>query len=235
MGARDSSAIYNDLMRFKPDGLTPNAWAMKAGVNRTVWADMRRHGNPSRRTLEKLLKAADSSLAEFEALRITASEPADAVSRPGLADHRRAAWGAAPLVPLSVLATAMAGEWGDAGSRIELMELRAGELVDREARPVSLARDRSAYAIKLAGESMFPRFRSGRCLAVSAEAPIAAGDDVMVKLNSEAGVGTVHVLIEELVRRSSTGVQLRQFNPDLTFHVAADEIASIEKVIGELI
>ena len=51
-----------------PEGLSPNAWAVKAGVSRTVWADMRRHGNPSRRTLELLLAAADSSLAEFEAL-----------------------------------------------------------------------------------------------------------------------------------------------------------------------
>jgi hypothetical protein len=235
MRARDSSAIYDDLMRFKPDELTPNAWAMKAGVNRTVWADMRRHGNPSRRTLEKLLKAADSSLAEFEALRITASESPDAVSRPGLADHRRAAWGGAPLVPLSVFATAMAGEWGNAGDRIELTELRTGELIDRVARPASLADDGSAYAITMAGESMFPRFRSGRRLAVSAKAPIAAGDDVMVKLNTEAGAATVHVLIKDLVRRSSTCVQLRQFNPDLTFQVPTAEIASIERVLGELI
>ena len=70
MASGENSPIYDDLMRFKPDGLTPNAWAVKAGVSRTVWADMRRHGNPSRRTLEKLLTAAGSSLAEFEALRI---------------------------------------------------------------------------------------------------------------------------------------------------------------------
>ena len=62
--------VYRDLMRLKPEGLSPNAWAVKAGVSRTVWSDMRRHGNPSRRTLEKLLAAAGSSLAEFEALRI---------------------------------------------------------------------------------------------------------------------------------------------------------------------
>ena len=58
--------LYRDLMRLRPEDLTPNAWAVKAGVSRTVWSDMRRHGNPSRRTLEKLLAAAGSSLAEFE-------------------------------------------------------------------------------------------------------------------------------------------------------------------------
>jgi hypothetical protein len=32
--------------------LTLNAWAVNAGVSRTVWANIRRHGNPSRRTLK---------------------------------------------------------------------------------------------------------------------------------------------------------------------------------------
>ena len=61
--------LFEELMRFKPDGWSANAWAVRAGVTRTVWTDMRRHGYPSRRTLERLLAAAGSSLAEFEALR----------------------------------------------------------------------------------------------------------------------------------------------------------------------
>jgi phage repressor protein C with HTH and peptisase S24 domain len=37
------------------------------------------------------------------------------------------------------------------------------------------------------------------------------------------------------VRRSGSGLELRQFNPDLTFHVDSAEVAAIEKVIGELL
>ena len=81
MTVDEDSPIYRDLMRFKPDELTPNAWAVKAGVSRTVWTDMRRHGNPSRRTLEKLLAAASSSLAEFEALRLGPQASASKRSR----------------------------------------------------------------------------------------------------------------------------------------------------------
>ena len=116
MTAGGDSAVYDDLMRFKPDGLTPNAWAMKAGVSRTVWADMRRHGNPSRRTLDKLLTAANSSLAEFEALRIggVARDGAEAMR---LADRGASPWGAAQLPPLPLIATAMAGDWGDPAAR----------------------------------------------------------------------------------------------------------------------
>src|SRR5690348_9570135 len=111
--------IYLDLMRFRPEGMTPNAWATKAGVSRTVWADMRRHGNPSRRTLEQLLTAAGSSLAEFEALRIAASEIAEASRGSGVGDLRRG-WGAPQASPLPLLATAIGGEWGDG---IEMMDL----------------------------------------------------------------------------------------------------------------
>ena len=65
----NGTRLFEELMRFRPDGMTANSWVVKAGVSRNFWNDLKRHGNPSRRTLEKLLAAADSSLAEFEALR----------------------------------------------------------------------------------------------------------------------------------------------------------------------
>ena len=75
MAVDEGRLLLEELMRFKPAGLTANAWAVKAGISRNFWNDLRRHGNPSRRTLEKLLSAADSSLAEFEALRVGAASP----------------------------------------------------------------------------------------------------------------------------------------------------------------
>ena len=237
MAAGEDSPIYDDLMRFRPEGLTPSAWAVLAGVSRTVWADMRRHGNPSRRTLEKLLVAAGSSLAEFEALRIGASTSRQALASAAVADPGAAPWAEPQLPPLPVLATGPAGEWRDTS---DLIEIRTGEIVDRVARPATLATDERAYAVAVVGDSMWPRFRPGRRLAISPNAAISAGDDVLVKIRFAAGEDaakglTVRALIKELVRSSGTGVELRQFNPDVTFTVASDEIAAIEKVIGELI
>ena len=234
-----SSQIYDDLMRFKPEGMTPNAWAMKAGVSRTVWADMRRHGNPSRRTLQKLLGAADSSLAEFEALRISGGGAAESGGVMAVAEPGGSPWRSPQFPPLPLAATEIAGLWGDPNSRIELMKLRTGELVDRVARPASLANDGSAYAVTVLGDSMWPRFRPGRRLAVSAYAPVAVGDDVLVKLKpgnwNDAAAAAVSVLLKELVRRTANAVVLRQFNPDVTFEVPTADIAAIEKVVGELI
>jgi phage repressor protein C with HTH and peptisase S24 domain len=231
MAAAEESAIYRELMRFKPDGLSPNAWAVRAGVSRTVWSDMRRHGNPSRRTLEKLLAAAGSTLAEFEALRIGDSGAPPVAAAEGVSEGHRRGWIAGALPPLPVLDTRLKGEWGDPGSGIEIIEVRRSERIDTAPRPPSLAADRDAFAITVVGDSMWPRFRPGRRVAVSPRSPVAIGDDVLVSLSGKPGLS----LLKELVRRTGSYVELRQFNPDCTFRVEATEVEAIEKVVGELI
>lgn len=222
----DGARLFEELMRFLPEGMTANAWAVKAGVSRTIWADLRRHGNPSRRTLEKLLAAAGSSLAEFEALRVGSPAPLPAGGGQ-LGDPGRG-WRAAPIAPIPLLATSLAGEWRQAGRGIELHSIDRSRVIGKLDRPAALASDRNAYAVTMVGESMWPRFRAGRRLLVSSDADVAVGDDVLVEL-----VGG-NVLIKELVARSAAGIELRQFNPDVTFAVGTAEIAAIHKVVGEV-
>ncbi|MGH6706815.1 MAG: S24 family peptidase [Sphingomicrobium sp.] len=230
----DESPLVRDLMRLKPDDLTPNGWAVKAGVSRTVWSDMRRHGNPSRRTLEKLLAAAGSSLAEFEALRIgRAPRPFAPMSGAGAEDARSAGWRPAPLPPVPLLVTAMGGEWLDDGRQIEWMEFDPERIAGRVERPSSLTEDSQAYAVTLVGESMWPRFRPGRELLVSPAAQVEIGDDVLITLVSPSPQGRAMVMIKELVRRTPDFTELRQFNPDVAFKVEASAIAAIHKVVGE--
>lgn len=233
MSSAGGSSIYRDLMRFRPADLSANAWAVRAGVSRTVWADMRRHGNPSRRTLEKLLAAVNSTLAEFEALRLGPDRAAIDVSSTSIGDKSAWDWGPARLPSLPLLGTKLAGEWGGPGSGIELLEVQSQELVAQLPRPPSLANDRTAYALTIVGDSMWPRFRPGRRIAVSARCPVAPGDDVVVRLRSSSA--SVPVLIKELAKRSDDAMELRQFNPDLRFRIHPDEIEAVHKVLGELI
>ena len=231
------SQIHRDLMRFKPDDLSPNAWAIRAGVSRTVWADMRRHGNPSRRTLEKLLAAAGSSLAEFEALRLGPDAHRMTPSSGQLGDSL-GGWTSAPLAPLPLIASALAGEWGEPGSQIELTEIRPAELLDRLQRPASLTIDPDAYALTIVGDSMQPRFRPGSRVAVSPRSPVAIGDEVLVGLRhgpAAEPAGREFALIKQLVRRSASSIELRQFNPELIFQVDTADVDAIFKVPGELI
>jgi hypothetical protein len=236
MNARQDTPIYRDLMRFKPEQLTPNGWAVKAGVSRTVWADMRRHGNPSRRTLEKLLAAAGSSLAEFEALRLGPEPARQAGTAPLVGDSRGWGWTPAPLPPLPLVATALAGEWGEPASGIELLQVHIQEAIDRLPRPPSLGADPKAFAVTVVGDSMWPRFRPGRRVAVSPKAPIAVGDDVLVLLRRSNGPAIVGQpgLIKELVGRTRGFIELRQFKPDRTIRVDEGEVEAIHKIVGEI-
>lgn len=225
----DDPPLFRDLMRLKPDALTPNGWAVKAGVSRTVWSDMRRHDNPSRRTLEKLLAAAGSSLAEFEALRIgDTPTPFERIAG-GIGDAHGPTWRAAPLPPLPLFELSPGYSYpGD--RRVEASLLDLGRVVGQVERPLSLAGDRQAYAVAPTGCGMWPRYRQGRTLLLVPLAQVATGDDVMLKL-----AGQALVLINELVGQSPASVELRQFNPDVTFAVPSREIETIHKVLGEAI
>jgi hypothetical protein len=236
--ALGESRIYRDLMRFKPAELSPNAWAVRAGVSRTVWTDMRRHGNPSRRTLEKLLLAAGSSLAEFEALRIgpEARRPVTTGPAAHLGDSSRT-WTPPPLPPLPLIASSLAGEWGEPGSKVELTDIRPRDLLDRLPRPVSLAGDPDAFALSVVGTSMWPRFRPGARIAVSPRSPAMVGDEVVARLRTSAAqqAGVEQVLIMHLARRGPTILELRQFNPDRVIQIETQEVEVILKIAGELI
>ena len=224
---KDGAELLEELMRFRPDGMTANAWAVRAGVSRTIWADLKRHGNPSRRTLSKLLEAAGSSLAEFEALRIGRLPPAERATAQ-LAESSRG-WGQASLSPLPVVWTAAVVQWDDGAQAIDLMEIERSRIVDRVSRPASLASDRDAYAITVVGESMWPRFRIGRLLAISPSSPVEVGNDVLLILAADRGA-----LIGELHSRNARSLTLRQFNPQGRFDIQLTEIDSTHKVLGEL-
>jgi SOS-response transcriptional repressor LexA len=224
---KDGAELLEELMRFRPDGMTANAWAVRAGVSRTIWADLRRHGNPSRRTLSKLLEAAGSSLAEFEALRIGRLPPAE--RSPALLAEPGRGWGQASLSPLPVVWTAAGGQWDDDERDIDLMEIQRNRIVDRVPRPASLASDRDAYAITVVGESMWPRFRTGRLLAISPSSPVEVGNDVLLILAADRGA-----LIGELHSRNSGTMTLRQFNPQGRFDIQLAAIDSTHRVLGEL-
>ncbi len=235
MPADPETPLIRDLMRFKPEDLTPNGWAVRAGVSRTVWADMRRHDNPSRKTLDKLLAAAGSSLAEFEALRIG---QAPIVSRdsagPAVGDVRAGSWRSVPLPPIPVIHSSMAGEWQD-GSGIEMISIDRSRRVGQVERPMG-AVGADAYAVTIVGDSMWPRFRPGRRILVVPNAPIAIGDDVIVTLHrgaSDRGAGEL-ALIKQIARRTASFVELRQYNPDVTFRVEMVAVGDIQKIAGEL-
>lgn len=142
-----------------------------------------------------------------------------------------AAWaGPASHRPVPLIGSAFGGEWE---ARIELTELRFSEVLDYLARPSFLQMDPDSYALEIVGESLAPRFEPGERAFVSPLSPVRIGDDVVVQLN---GVDQppreeiTRALIMRLTKRTTTHVELRQFNPDLTFRVPVDRVSAIHRV-----
>lgn len=154
-------------------------------------------------------------------------------------DALREKYGDRGLPPIEVVGSAVAMVAFDPDRDIELIEVDLGEVFDHVPRPQSLEHDHRAYAVTIVGDSMVPRFRPGRRVIVSPRAPVSIGDDVIVQLRGAEGDGEYRdrvalVLVKELVKNGPQYIELRQYNPDVTFQVPRERVASIHKVMGEV-
>lgn len=141
-----------------------------------------------------------------------------------------------PSIPL--LGSAIGMRSFDPERDIELTELDPTEVFDHLRRPLSLAGDDKAYALTVIGDSMSPKYDPGARVIVSPQATVSINDYVVVQLKGadtedqfEERVTTV--LIKRLVRSSASFIELKQFNPEVTFRVERARIAAVHKVIGE--
>jgi hypothetical protein len=148
-------------------------------------------------------------------------------------------FGDSPLPAVPLVGSAIGMKSFDPERDIELTELDMSDVLDRVARPASLASDGAAYALTVIGDSMSPKYDPGTRIIVSPRAPVNINDYVVVQLKGEDPEDQFEerittVLIKRLVRRSAGFVELCQFNPDVTFRVEIGRVAAIHKVIGEV-
>lgn len=229
----DENPLWLALSAVKPDDLSFNAWALKAGVSRTIFNDVRKRGNVRHDTLSKLLAAIDVSLAQFEA-GTTPVRTEVAGTGMSVSDIQRAWRGAPQSKPVPLLGSAIGGEWDGVDEAIELTELHLSEVLDYLPRTPSVANDPEAYALTIVGDSMAPRYEPGERVTVSPRSPASIGDDVVVQLRGEGSDRITLVLIKRLVRRTARFIELRQFNPDMTFQVPLERVAAVHRVRGRI-
>lgn len=91
-----------------------------------------------------------------------------------------------------------------------------------------------AYAVRVYGTSMEPRFKAGETVWINPHEPVRAGDDVIVQILTDEENGR-ESYIKEFRSRSSKVTRLWQHNPDegeeneLTFDT--DSVFSVHKVV----
>lgn len=235
MQSADPISLYDRLMAVKPDGLSRNAWTVKAGVSRAVFTDIKARNNARHDTLVKLLDAIGLTFADFEAgQRALEKEP----SPPAVRAPRMAFRGPDRPRDIPILGTAECGDidFGTNGSTIavEAMEIDADDVVDYARRPAALDNRRDIYALYFQGHSMAPRYESGEIAYVDPSRPPKVFDYVIVQLRRDGGDGServFRVLAKRLIRQSTSFFELEQFNPPAIFRVDRKDVKHIHRVI----
>lgn len=236
MGDEPGSPLYQTLMSLKPEGMSNFEWARQAKVDRSLFNAIKRSGNTTQKTLEKLLSAINVDPARASEIHsLVLSE----VRGTGLSTEEVRLERAAPNVArLPLVGSALGGSFSDINEHVELTELYLGDVLDNLSRPAHLIGDEHAYAVTIVGDSMEPRYKPSERVFVSPRASIGIGDDVIVQLkrgptdDPEQAERVTMVLIKELVRRSSSFVELSQFQPPARFKIPAERVAAIHRVVG---
>ena len=228
--------LYRQLMSVKPAGLTPNKWLTQAGVNRSFFSNLRDRGRARNDIVEKLLEAIGITPAQFYAMASPDPSPEAQVEEvrsrrlPFRADEEPRD---IPVVGSALGADIEFTENGDTVVA-EVTDLYLNEVHDYARRPPSLAKRRDVYALTVVGSSMSDRYDPGDPVYVDPKTTPRIGDDVVVYLRRSDGDGgeQVHsVLIKRLNKRTSSYLELQQFNPRQAFCVPTKDVAMIHRVI----
>ncbi|HEV2098606.1 MAG TPA: LexA family transcriptional regulator [Stellaceae bacterium] len=93
-------------------------------------------------------------------------------------------------------------------------------------RPPQLADVLDGYGVYVEGDTMSPRFKAGELVYVDPVRPPGPGDDVVVHL------ATGQSFIGEFVRRDSTGIVCRQYNPPIETEYRTQFIRSVHLIVA---
>ena len=122
------------------------------------------------------------------------------------------------------------------GEAIEQTMLNTGEVVEYVKRPTLLKGKPDCYGLYVQGSSMHPALPDGEMVVATRNAPLSAGDNVVVYLRTadpelDDGSHARAVLVKELVRRTARYVELRQYQPAKDFRIEMDEVLRIDRIL----
>lgn len=109
-------------------------------------------------------------------------------------------------------------------------QLESG-VIDYVRRAPGIMNARDVYALYVTGESMWPRFRDGELLYISASRPVRIGDDVVVCIKPEREGDPERCFIKTLVRRHSDSIEVEQFNPGKRITFANADVVRVHRVL----
>lgn len=137
---------------------------------------------------------------------------------------------------MPVYGTALGSEiiFDGAEAKVETHLIEMTDVIDWVRRPPILEGRKDVYALYISGHSMEPRFEPGDPVIVDPKRAPKPGDDVIVQITDVVGdeIEVKAAVIKRLVRRTAAYIELRQYNPALTFTVPVEQILFVHRVLG---
>jgi len=141
-----------------------------------------------------------------------------------------------PRENLPVWGSGLGAEREFEGEAVELTNLNTGGIVEYVRRPTILNGKQGVYALYVQGSSMHPALPDGEMIVAVRDMPMSIGDNVVVYLRTDNpddddGETSRGVLVKELVRRTASYVELRQYQPAKDFRVDMRQVVRIDRVL----
>lgn len=99
-------------------------------------------------------------------------------------------------------------------------------------RPHELIGVSGAYAIKIVGDSMMPRYKDGQILQIDPYGRPTKGRNVVVQLVSAVDGGDRTYLVKEFTRRNDKELVLQQLNPPKEIRIPSRRVIAAHLVVG---
>jgi phage repressor protein C with HTH and peptisase S24 domain len=128
-----------------------------------------------------------------------------------------------PSATIPVYSCALAGTDGS----IEI----SPTLIDAVETPPQLSGVSDAYAVRVSGDSMEPRYESGETVYVHPREPIKKGVYVVAQVGDTIETGAVMGYIKKFVSADDQSVVLEQFNPAKKLKFPRNRVRSIHKIV----
>lgn len=104
-------------------------------------------------------------------------------------------------------------------------------VIDYVRRAPGILNARDVYALYVVGESMWPRFRDGELIYISASRPVRIGDDVILCLPGERPGEPERCFVKTLTGRRADVIEVEQYNPPGRLTFARSNILRLHRVL----
>jgi phage repressor protein C with HTH and peptisase S24 domain len=107
-----------------------------------------------------------------------------------------------------------------------------GQAMDYIPAPPSLANVKNAYSVKVAGDSMTPRFNDGDLAIVNPQKSIQPGRAVIIQIAGDQLADAPLAYIKEFVRATADKIIVKQYNPEKTIEFDRRQVVAAHRVVG---